>query len=624
MENWEEVSPDDDGWESEPATEVRSHSMRGIKPLSEELGMLGETMLESVIKMGGDYWRGTQKIASYIPGINDDPEDTRKRLAEEQAEADIGFAPYKEANPIASRVLPFVAEALPATKTLKGAALIGAGIEGLKYSDDQALRAVGGALGGAGGQAIGNKIAKGFNRDPRSQRIYDEGLTTQTVGEQWGPGLASVEEKMASTPGLRGAIGDAKDRSVDAFHRNRINNALREIQPAGQTPGQTPGPIPEAVPAPPMRPGAGPAQLSTDPIPGLNAPQNRLEGPPRDLVPTRQGGTNLPPQQELMARPDMPDMDPRDIPADYAEWEPTIPERSAGMQLPDDVKSGGDAMAYADDIISNEYDDVLNQIDVKFDEQFGVEFARSFKSMENLPDGTRNHVQKLLEDTLHLQTAQTGGMGGRAYREVNTDLRNEAKRMTKATQDAVTQRGGRILEDIQKSMKDMALRQNPHVADRYRAVERAFAKMRVNQDAATKIGATDQIFSPTHYLQSLKKNTDPRLYSHGMGFEQKFAEDAKATLAKKIGNSGTTDRAAMLGTVLGLGAFDPSTAAAVGSGLLLSNKAPQSVISKMLFERPPNAAVKALNAVAPRVGRAGGGILGAESVEGLNRRKRRR
>ena len=623
MAEWESIESDD-GWEvvePEPATEVQPHSMRAPQGIGTELGLLGETMWESVMKMAGDYSRGVQKIASYA---QDDTQGIQQKLATEQAQADKDFAPYKEANPIASGVAPFAIESALGTKTLKGAAALGAGLEGLKYSENQIGNAIGGGIGGAAGDVVGRKIAKGFNRDPRSQRLYDEGLTTQTVGEQWGPDMASFEEKMASTPGLRGAIGNAKNRSVEGFHRNRIDNALREIQTSGAAGDvRIPEAIPEATPVStmpveglPVDPSLSPGRITDQgpgPIPGLDTP-------PRDLAPVGPRDTNMPPQQELMLRPDMPEMNQRDIPADFAEWEPTSASMSAGVKLPREVASGGDAMMWADDVIGKEYDDVLDQIDVKFDTQFNDEFTKSFAQMEKLPKGTKDHIQMLLDDTLHLQSAQTGGMAGKAYREVNTDLRNEAKRMTLATQDAVTQRGGRILEDIQKSLKNMALRQNPDIADRYRAVERAFAKMRVNQDAATKIGAEDQIFSPTHYLQSLRKSTDPRLYSHGMGFEQKFAEDAKATLAKKIGNSGTTDRAVMLGAA-GTGAFlDPALATAIGSGILMSEKLPQKAISGLLFDRPQNKAWKALEKYLPRATRAGGGLLGAEAAEELKRR----
>ena len=606
-----------------PEPEVRPDSMRAPQSLGANLEVLGDTMWESMIKMAGDYSRGIQNL---VAPFRDDTDRIQQELSYEQSQADKKFAPYQEANPIAARIAPFVTESLPATRTLKGAAIIEAGLQGLKYKDsiaDQLFSGATGALGGLLGQAAGDKIVKGFKRDPRSQRLMDQGLTTQTVGEQWGPGLSSTEEKLVSTPGLGRPVNRAKNRSVDAFHRNRIDNALQEIQTRGaagdvRMPEATPVstmPV-DGLPVDPRAPQPGITGPSDGPIPGLDTP-------PRDLVPVGPYDTNLPPQQELMTMegyPDMGDLDPNDIPADYAEWEPTTPELSAGMKLPDEVASGGDAMRYANRQISDEYNEVLKDMDFQFDDKFLGDYSKAYEEIQTLPDNLKNLVNRELENTLHRRSKDSGGLSGNAWKEVDTQLRDRARKMSMLTQDPVTQEAGRYLSKIQKSLKEQVLRANPNVADRFRGAERAFAKMRVNEAAAAKIGAEDQIFSPTHYLQEVRKNTDPRLYSQGMGYEQKFAEDAKATISPKVNNSGSADRFAIYEAIKSGALVSPTALPMILGGNLLGGKKAQETISGLLFDRPDYPMKKIVEELTRRGGRTAGGDeggKGAKRVRGL-------
>ncbi|MBW2709957.1 MAG: hypothetical protein JRD04_11955 [Deltaproteobacteria bacterium] len=230
------------------ATDIRPSSMAQAPSLMEAGGELYDTMDQGFRKTVGDYSRGIQKIGTNIAaplvsglgsitGSDTSLLDTylgkvRSRLATEQAAADAQFAPYEEASPIASNLPGFALEAaLPATKTLKGAMALGAGIGGLKYSDNQAIGAVTGAIGGGAGQGIGslaNKLmGSGIPMQQGARELLDMGVPL-TTGQRIGGRIKDAEDMATSIPGLGSMIESRRNDSIQAYSPAVVRKVLKD------------------------------------------------------------------------------------------------------------------------------------------------------------------------------------------------------------------------------------------------------------------------------------------------------------------------------------------------------------------------------------------------------------
>jgi len=519
---------------------------------------LGDSMVESVKKTAGDYWRGAQNIGTYAaePLLTDVYIDkVRARLRTEQAEADAQFKPYEEAHPLSTLIAPGMLALTPAGRTLKGAALSGAALEGGKYSENQALAAAEGAVGGMAGFQIGKQFSKGFDRSDDAQLLVDGGVEDLTVGEQLGGAWQFMEDKLASLPFLDYAIGRAKYRSAEGFSRSRVNAALKQLRTSPDVPQG----------------------------PGTNS----------DLMPNT---TDL----------DLPQIGPDG--------------RIGDVKVPDEVPSGGDAMAWADARISQEYQSVLSDMPVKVDQQFYDEYTKVLDMSNNLSPAGKAEFDAALAEHLHPNFAnETQTMLGETFRESNTGLRDLAKNMMSKGQSAPMQRAGKALKEIQESLKRAAIRQNPERGDRFKAVEKAFAKMRVNEKAAQNVGSTvgdvGQVFNGSNYLQAVKKSTDPRAFSHGSGFDQKLAEASRRVQVQKVNNSGTNDRMLFSQGLLGGTFIDPMIGGGIGGSALMYTKPMQKGISKLMFDRPQNSAWQALQD--SQILERGGAALGAHYLPSL-------
>lgn len=545
------------------AERIRPSSMAKPPSIGQAAIELKDSMMEGIKHRFGTYKRGIQNAGMMaaeplLPDLFE--KDSRANLAQEQAAADARFAPYKEAHPIASQAPGFIAEMLPATRTLKGAALVGGLQEGLKFdATDQLSNAAFGAAGGLGGQALGDKITKGFKRDPRAQRLVDEGVEDLTIGQQLGPFAKRLEDLGASIPGLGHTIAGAQDRSAMGFSRNRINNALKQMDELAVIPkgSEVFGP-------------SGSKELSTE-----------LASKELSTI-TTPGGRNMGGKGKM-------------------------------ERLPDSVASGDDAMLWADRKISDQYNSVLDKMSVKVDDQVLTDYTKVMELSKSLDPKAKKHLDTMLQRHVHTYLDNPSKtMLGESYRKANTGMREEAKRMINSGDPTMID-AGNALEEVRNVFRGATLRQNPDVADAFLGVERAFAKMRVNQDAANMRGAKDRIFNATQYAGAVKKNTDPRAFSHGTGFDNKLASDAEAVMSQKVNNSGTTDRALFTGGLLSGAILDPAATMGVGAGMAAYSKPGQDALTKIMFERshPMWKELAKMQAI-ERAGRVAGAEYGAE------------
>lgn len=104
--------------------------------------------------------------------------------------------------------------------------------EGADFWSEKARQTGFGAAAGAAGATLGEGIARVLapkaSIDPNIQRLMKAGVRP-TPGQVMGGGAKRVEEKLASVPGLGGAIKAGQERGIDQFNRAAINEALEPI-----------------------------------------------------------------------------------------------------------------------------------------------------------------------------------------------------------------------------------------------------------------------------------------------------------------------------------------------------------------------------------------------------------
>lgn len=256
-------------------------------------------------------------------------------------------------------------------------------------------------------------------------------------------------------------------------------------------------------------------------------------------------------------------------------------------RVPDDIPTGPDAISFADDQISTRYDDVLDKMTVTRDREFTGEIDQLKSMAESLPSKERARFNQILDESL--DTSISGGSDmllGQTYKKVFRRLRDEGLRYKKSP-DAFQQDLGNALHETALALKRVGQRQNPVQSKRLAAADKAFAKMATIRKAAETQGAEDNIFTPNQYISEVRKGATGKQYSQGRAYNQGIAADARAVMAQKIPDSGTTGRAIAAG-LLGGGAASTGTLVpallGTGAGMAAYSKLGQRMVNNLMFE----------------------------------------
>ena len=260
--------------------------------------------------------------------------------------------------------------------------------------------------------------------------------------------------------------------------------------------------------------------------------------------------------------------------------------RPLDKDLPKSIGSGREAIDYANQIISARYDDILQKMNVTQDDIFSNEIATLHRSAATLPKRELRKFDQILDEKLRkVFNDKNGSLLGQEFKKIDAGLRFEYKRMLKSA-DPYQQDLGTAIKTAHTSLLNLGKRENPELGRALDSTDIAFAKMRVVDDAAAMLGATEGQFTPNQMLNAIKKNTNKKDFAAGHGFDQAETEAAKAIIANTVPNSGTTDRALIAALSTGALPFNTTAAALGGLGLLAYTKTGQRILNKALFDRP--------------------------------------
>lgn len=283
-----------------------------------------------------------------------------------------------------------------------------------------------------------------------------------------------------------------------------------------------------------------------------------------------------------------------------------------GKSLPKGVKPGRDSISAAHDVLSSTYDDILKDMNVVVDRQFAGELSSLRGLVDELPATQQKQFDRILGETiLDPFNNPNQKLLGQTFKESDSRLRMFYKKYQKSG-DLATEKLGDALRTAHRALIDLGKRQNPSAAEKLAMADKAYAMMGRVDEAANYIGAGDGIFTPSHMLNAVKKNTSKRQFAAGKGFNQGETEAAKDMLAQSVPDSGTPARMLFNLGVLGTGtAIHPAVAASLLGSAGLYTKAGQKVITPLLaggqaWRVPLRKGIEATAPYAGLLGAAGG------------------
>jgi hypothetical protein len=211
---------------------------------------------------------------------------------------------------------------------------------------------------------------------------------------------------------------------------------------------------------------------------------------------------------------------------------------SLGVKLPADVKTGHDAVAFAQQARAKAYDDVIPKLTVDVDDILFNGMREVAEEARMLPDAAKQIVASAVKGT----GFGNGTLSGKALQ----NARSELGRLTSSystSANAYEREAGRVLGWVRDHVDDALLRQNPKEAPALKAANAAHAKLLVIEDAASR--ADDGIFSTGQAKQAARRFDSSRrktATARGEGPMSDLINAAREVLPSKYPDPGTAGR----------------------------------------------------------------------------------
>lgn len=282
---------------------------------------------------------------------------------------------------------------------------------------------------------------------------------------------------------------------------------------------------------------------------------------------------------------------------------------------------GRDAIAQANQHVSNAYNDALHGVTVAPDAQFHADLD-AIRNDARLPQSVRDDIGNAVNEFVTNPLAADGS--GQSWKRVDSDLntlRRSASNAVGSSPQALSLQ--RALDRVQEAHWGLLERQNPQAADAISNADAANAAMeRVRGAAATTAtAARDGLFTASDLNRAVASKggrAGKRAYGQGTALMQGLTDAGQAVLPSTVPDSGTALRSIMLklggagGALAGIGAT-AGHEAAVGSAL---GSVGADMAGSLFYSRPVQNALRGAR-LAQMAGRPAG-ILAPEYMSRLS------
>lgn len=283
-----------------------------------------------------------------------------------------------------------------------------------------------------------------------------------------------------------------------------------------------------------------------------------------------------------------------------------------GQALPEGVV-GREAVAHVQRQLSSAYDDLLPRMTVRLDSAFGSDLqnVRNMVNTGALDPNAGRLFERIVNSDVVSKMAGRRAVTGQTFKAIEGDLGAQISRLSQST-DADQRLVADALREVQDSLRQLAVRANPALADELGRINAGYAVFKRMERAASGLGTEEGAFTAAQLqnaVKALDKSKDKGRFARGEALLQDLSDPAKTVLGSKVPNSGTADRMWATAGLGGAIALDPVlTGGAVLGGSLLYSSPAQALLRGLVSARPQAAQeVGSLLAnTSPMLGPAGG------------------
>ena len=289
-------------------------------------------------------------------------------------------------------------------------------------------------------------------------------------------------------------------------------------------------------------------------------------------------------------------------------------------KLPSDVV-GRDAIAYASEQVSNQYDDVLSKMTFDLDFATTSNILSSLSKSTNLSANQRQEVASTLNDIV-LGKFAGQKIDGKEFKGIESDLRKKASNYLNSTV-ASEREVGQALSDVLGVLKKELYFQNPKQTPKLRRIDSAYSDLSVINIAAANSGAQSGVFTPKQFSTAVRQADATRrksAFAKGKAKSQEISDAAVDVLGDQ--SRSTLEGRVAASTLGGLGMLSqPQIGIPLAATVpTMYSESGQAVLDALLRSRPE--LVKQAGGMLGRAAPQAGAVLAPSAVFQYNTQER--
>lgn len=247
-----------------------------------------------------------------------------------------------------------------------------------------------------------------------------------------------------------------------------------------------------------------------------------------------------------------------------------IQGQGAGARMPLNTEMGHDAMAEAQHIFNRRYGTVVPRMTAHLDNPMRNDIYRIGNALpqdthQPFVDAIRRHVTNNMEN---------GQMTGRAIQDSLQGLRREARNLRRNPGHAYDVDLAQALDQTRDAIEASAGRYTPaRTMGDFRRINEAYRNYVTLRDAGSRVSSEGGVFSPSSLHNAVRSADDTvgkGAFARGEAPMQGLSDPAKTVMTRRVNDSGTPERGAILTAIAAPWAVLPGVAASAPIAALYS------------------------------------------------------
>jgi len=238
--------------------------------------------------------------------------------------------------------------------------------------------------------------------------------------------------------------------------------------------------------------------------------------------------------------------------AAYNEALAPLGKRYQDMFRRGNAEVGNESIEDMTAILGRRYDTVVPRLRANYDPDLHRDLAALAQGLPVsarplLQDAVRRYLRPVIDTT-------TGDIEGRGIQTAIQGLRNEGNRLLRSQADPYHYEAGEAMLALRERLLDAAGRHSlPKDVNAFRNIDNAYARFAIVRDAAGRVGADMGEFTPAQLHNATRtadRSAGKGATARGTGRMQNLSGPAKSVMTRRVSDSGTPERAALVGAIL--------------------------------------------------------------------------